>query len=760
LVGRASLFNDISGTLAGDQAVLLYGIPGVGKHALVATLAANRIHSGQPVLWLNSARDNLQQLAGQVLRAYDMPASDDAMVSQLLDEHAPLIVLDGIRVHEVAAQFIRQYTVGKSSVIVLHETAADGPWDIKLMRRLDADASAQLFADMLAVESVDDPARLLDALKGHPLSIRLAALQVGIVSVADLAEQFPETDDAPLERAGAVIAQTFSLLDAASQGLLLLMAASFADGLSVDLLDRVLGTSAQALCQTLISRGFVIMRPLYYALHPLIQQFAVNHLRANARLPEAQRRMLEAIVAFTDVHANSQNEDMLLLEIDNILNAAHFARHSGDFHALNRLVDSLSLLEGLLTSRGYQSELARLQQFAQQARPPEEATVIETDTAILQTPTIEPDEVIDAPTKPKAFDEWEDFGQPQPVQTESRALSLYSDLEAAFNEAVARRDRPEMARLCMQIGQRHLDREETGLALDRFEQAMALYQEIGDLANLLDALELLALNSGPDDAFNLVRRGLNIANQLGDDGRRCRFMGIMGDLHASLGDASNAMEAYKRTIKLSRLLEDEELTGVTLGKLAAIYMDYGRYREATVALSQAIALFEAVRRPDLQGRSLGNLGTALGHLGRWHEAGQRHAAALRIARHLGDVDEERFQLRNLAFVAESEGHFHWAVNYNRQALYLALLDDDDLAIGELSFELGRLLLSDPEAIGQAVVLLENAAAYDPQPETQRLLKESRTRLKRRERSGQPLAAVEADILVYAGDVYRHYSGGQ
>ena len=76
------------------------------------------------------------------------------------------------------------------------------------------------------------------------------------------------------------------------------------------------------------------------------------------------------------------------------------------------------------------------------------------------------------------------------------------------------------------------------------------------------------------------------------------------------------------------------------------------------------------------------------------------------------------------------------------------------AIGELSFELGRLLLSDPEAIGQAVVLLENATAYDPQPETRRLLKESRTRLKRRERSGQPIAEVEMDVLAYTGEVYR------
>jgi tetratricopeptide (TPR) repeat protein len=495
---------------------------------------------------------------------------------------------------------------GKVPVIVLHNTAADGPWDVQIVRRLEPDASASMFLDV--AEDDPDLQHLLAILNGHPLSIRLAALQVakGIVSVGELAAQIPQEDDAPYERAMAVIAACFNLLDATDQGLLLVMAASFTDGLSADLLGRVLGTSAPQLTQTLIERGFVTGRGdlPYYELHTLVQRHAVNHLRENGRFFETRQRLLEAVVAFTDVHTNGDNDHLLRAEIDNILNAALYAKDRGDFHALGRLVDSLSSVDDLLHSWGYQSELERLKQIvATTQRPTDEQPVIEVDT-----PPVEPDEIIDAPadeTLPGKPNELGELGELETVAAPAQtfALSIYSDLEAAFNEAAARRDRSEMARISMQMGSRHLENDEVGLALDRFEQAMALYQEIGDLANLLDALEMLALNSvhlrGADDAFAHVRRGLNIANQLGDDGRRCRFMSIMGDLHASLGDASNAMEAYKRAIKLSRLLEDDEQTGVTLGKLAALYMDYGRFREATVALSQAIALFEGVRRADL-----------------------------------------------------------------------------------------------------------------------------------------------------------------
>jgi tetratricopeptide (TPR) repeat protein len=199
---------------------------------------------------------------------------------------------------------------------------------------------------------------------------------------------------------------------------------------------------------------------------------------------------------------------------------------------------------------------------------------------------------------------------------------------------------------------------------------------------------------------------------------------------------------------------DSENTGILLGKLAAIYMDQHDYRAATIALSEAIALFEQAQRLDLMGRSLGNLGTALGHLGRWHEAGQRHAAALRIARRLEDVEEERFQLQNLAFVAEAEGQLRWAITYGRQALYLALLEDDEPAVAELTFDLGRLLMNDPEAIGQAVILLHRSAELNPQPEVQQLLRDAKIRLRRREQAGRHIAEVEPDLLVYAGEAYQ------
>lgn len=770
MVGRAALFNDLNRLLAPDQAVFLYGIAGMGKRALAATLAANRLQTWQPVLWLTAARDNLQTLANQVLRAYKVQATGnvDELVVNVLQQHTPTIIINGIASHEIAAQFIRKYADKRASVLVLHDTAADGPWETLLARRLDENASFQLFTEIIGDPQINaaEARRLLDYLNGHPLSLWLAGLSVaqGITTLAALRDKLPPPPDAPLDRALAVIEAVFHLLPPATGGLLLAMCANFSSGLSADLISRLLGTTAHPLCQTLLKCGFITQQrgrgALYYEAHPLVQAFAVGQLEKNDRLHEARQRMVEALVSFTKTHAAPNDERrryLVLLEMDNILGAALYSVQSGQPEMLNSLLEALSGMEALINDWGYQSELARLRQLtAPPSLPEDTGPQNPTETIVVEPTDILPMDDETQPRKPKGL-ETALVTVEAPPPTTMALTTPRQRLQLAINEAAARHDRPEMARLTMQLAENHLSSGEIDAALDQFRLAVDLYQEIGDLRNLLAALEALSLNlhhhRGANAALDYARRGLNIAQQLGDDSASCRFLKALGDIYTTLGDSSNALEAFKRAIKLARALEDDETTGVMLAKLAALYIDAESYREATNALSQAIALFEQTGRRDLLGRSLGNLGTALGHLGRWREAGQRHAAALRIARELNDVEEERFQLENLAYVAEMEGHLQWAINYNRQALYLALLENDVMGIGELSFEIGRLLLGDPASLGQAVVMLEQAAAHQSQPETLRLLKEARVRLQRHERSGRSLAPIEPDLLTYAGEVY-------
>ncbi|NDJ85267.1 MAG: hypothetical protein GYB66_05240 [Chloroflexi bacterium] len=140
-------------------------------------------------------------------------------------------------------------------------------------------------------------------------------------------------------------------------------------------------------------------------------------------------------------------------------------------------------------------------------------------------------------------------------------------------------------------------------------------------------------------------------------------------------------------------------------------------------------------------------------MGRWKEAGQRHMLALQIARETEDVEEERYQLSNLAYVAEAEGHHEWAVHYNRQALYLGLVAGDDAMVANLTLNLGRLLMNNAAQLPQAVLLLEESVHLAPEDEAIRLLNRLRTRLDRLQETGYPLAEPIRDLQVYAQSAY-------
>src|SRR5690606_28242573 len=124
-------------------------------------------------------------------------------------------------------------------------------------------------------------------------------------------------------------------------------------------------------------------------------------------------------------------------------------------------------------------------------------------------------------------------------------------------------------------------------------------------------------------------------------------------------------------------------------------------------------------------------------------AGRRHAAALRIARQQNDTEEERFQLRNLAYVAETEGHLNWAMNYNRQALYLALLAEDEDSISQIAYDLARLLVKEDAWVAQALPLLEKSAALHPRGEVLTLLEKTRARYDKLQRTGFAFPYVES-----------------
>lgn len=771
LFGRAELLAQVEQFLTAKQAVLLYGVAGMGKTAVAASLAAQAIQKGQTVIWLHA--DTLDKILRQILWLYEIRAEQDiaAQVSSVLKKYQPLVILHDTHRHEEAAQFIWSCARNQSAVLLVNETATDGPWEPVLVRRLGSSDSQQLFTSITGTQPPESGS-FIDYCDGHPLSIELAARQIAsrAIDLPTLMTKLPTSYTTLRQRVLAVMDAAFHTLDTGNQGLLLALCANFSHGISADVIRVVINSSlgiTQQLCQGVARRGFITLRTvgdhIYYRTHPLIQEFAVAELHANNRYAQAKNRLLDSITKFAK--SNTVSRDLFVLEMDNFIGAAEYAIETGQPEALRVLVGVLNQQAGLTERRGYASDTQRLTAYlGNSVSIPEEVIdgeVIEEEASEAATdkPSPPPSSLplIDAALRDTDVRSLEatlpkELNSTALIPADSPLITCQT-LEIALQAASNRQDKPEMARLSVETGRCHAEQNQPDRAMLFYQQAIDLYQEMGDLANMLFALEHLALISqiveGPEQTLKHTRRGFNIARQLSDHATMARFLILSAEAYAMLGDTNNAINGYKQAVKIHRNMNNQEETGIALGKLASIYMDCNRYREAAAALSQAISLFNEIGRKDLHGRALGNLGTALGHLGRWREAGQRHAAALHLARELGDGDEELFQLRNLAYVAEAEGLLNWAVNYNRQALYLAILARDGIAISDLTFELGRLLSTEEETIPQSAILLQHSIGLNPRMEALRLLETVRSRMKKQEKN----YPVETDIYTYAAASY-------
>lgn len=291
---------------------------------------------------------------------------------------------------------------------------------------------------------------------------------------------------------------------------------------------------------------------------------------------------------------------------------------------------------------------------------------------------------------------------------------LFLSLGPSFSQPSATEQREQAQRL--------LDQAKTALETARYpeaqsqlEEALKLYQALGDLKGTADTLGTFGQLSGEladwDKMYDYYTRALRAHRQIGDQ------RGLAGDLYG-LGRAcegkaeyAEAMTYYRRALETARRTSDAATQGRSRNGIGRLYFRQSNFRKAAphfeeaTALSgqagdrrtqaqalmnlamawdnlgekdkalgyhhQALEIFQQIGDRRGSAQSLNNIGTISGIRGEFSEAGHYYQRALKIAQEIGDRTNESVYLNNLGLVSKHAGDYPAAIGYFRRAIQTA-----------------------------------------------------------------------------------------
>ncbi len=173
-------------------------------------------------------------------------------------------------------------------------------------------------------------------------------------------------------------------------------------------------------------------------------------------------------------------------------------------------------------------------------------------------------------------------------------------------------------------------------AEQKFLQAIAIYQRVGERKNL----------------------GLAYGN--------------VGIIYQQWGQYSKAVEFDEKALAITRKIGDVQGEGQTLGNLGTVYYDWGQYAKAVEFFEKSLAIKRKIGDVKGEGATLSNLGIIYLNWGQYAKAVEFYNKSLEITRKIGDVKTEGQILGNLALVCQHSGLSDKALTNFQKALAIYL----------------------------------------------------------------------------------------
>ncbi|MCC5618019.1 CHAT domain-containing protein [Nostoc sp. CHAB 5836] len=277
----------------------------------------------------------------------------------------------------------------------------------------------------------------------------------------------------------------------------------------------------------------------------------------------------------------------------------------------------------------------------------------------------------------------------QNSQLETLAQTLLEATQSRSNARIRE------ARLLYSQAVKQYNNSQFEAALQTFQQALIIYQEIRDRykeGNVLNFIGVTYRKLGNyTKAIKSLEESLVIATEIQSPQIEEYALNNLGNVYVDLGDYIGAIEYFQRDLKITReRLKNPKGEENTLNNIANAYIELGDYVRAIEYYQQALTIAREAKNSEGEGATLNNLGLVYLYLGDYIKSMWYSQQSLAIAQNTKDPGLEGAARGNLGTVYSKLGNYSKAFDYYNHVLTIARKIKDPVMEGKMQGNIGSI----------------------------------------------------------------------
>ena len=274
------------------------------------------------------------------------------------------------------------------------------------------------------------------------------------------------------------------------------------------------------------------------------------------------------------------------------------------------------------------------------------------------------------------------------LQSWQQALTVYQEIK----------DRQSEGRSLGNLGLAYYSSDKYDKALDYFQQFLAIARDIKDRESEGKAIGYLGLayqNLGKyDKAIEYQLQRLAIAREIADRQSVGEALNNLGVAYELLGKYDKALDYYQQYLAIAQDIKDRAGEGKALGNLGRAYEGIGKSEQIIAVENQLLAIDRAIRLREGNGKATDNLENspeAFAKIDKYDKAIDSTLQWLAISREISDRSSEAYALNWLGNAYSKRGRDREAIAYLQQSLTIAKEIGDRRVEGLALAKIGQIL---------------------------------------------------------------------